>query len=1170
MLTTYQDGILLNTETQTYTGPELLASDSDTTSGATTTNTYNTYTGPNSIPLYRLASVVSTLGSTTFQQTTYGYDETTPTGPTNLPQHVSVSTQRGNLTSIHQTFNSSSSPLITTNAYDDTGTMLTSTSPNGMTSYGHDSTGTLVTNITPPTPSSGVPLPVSAVYDPNTGLVISAKDANGTQTKYTYNGMLQPTEIDNLDSGNNTVGKSTTSYYNPTAYGMFPYQSASVSEDYQYLLDAYGRTSRSIVNNGQATNPWYQQDTCYDTTGHVSFQSYRYQGNAWSTPKVCAGSGDSYAYDALGRVTSITHADGTSIQYTYRGRATEVTDENGVSRITQVDGLGRTTAVCEVSANSSMPGSGSLASCGMDIADSGFLTNYAYDLANHKITITQGAQQRVFQTDWLGRTIFTQEPERRTTNYTYAYNSTGLVVTRQRPEANQTNASVLTTTTTQYDAVGRVVSVNYDDGITPNKMFAYDTNTYWTQTAAANLKGRLAVMGALTSTSDHTGALFSYDAMGRVVNLWQCAPSICATAQASRPLAFTYDWTGNLTSEVDPASGNISYFRSVANEVTSITNNTYSGTYDPSNLVSTVVNGPNGAVSYQLGNGLSTFFSYDTLGRRSGGWVCTGQPERNCAAGTQMYGYVVGWKGTRNTGICDTVLGNCETFGYDEFDRLTSQSVTQGTGQNYSFVYDRYGNRWQENTTNGGQNSFNANNQIIGYNYDAAGNQLADVMHSYTYDAEGNILKVDNGSTAVYVYDALNRRVSSQTTSGVTEYTFDYAGRRISSWLASNNFGIEGRIYWDGMPIAFHAANNYTYFQHQDWMGTERMRTDYAGAVADTDVSLPFGDGFSESFSEAYANQDNNHFAGLEWDTESGTDHAQFRQYSELQGNWMSPDPYDGSYDFSNPQSFNRYSYVLNNPLSMTDPLGLNPPVGSGGGYNCANNPVCIANSGSSGGGVWSDPWGGPCCGVLGGLEMQLISSGEIPWLNVQGGELMMLISDPMYAVTGTSVFTFAQEPLWGDLGPTDAPSGAYSIFGFAQGGGGGGGAPSKTTCTTQALVSGAGSIALDSIGLIPEAEGFLKVFENTAGYQLARAAGNAAGYRGVVATQYGMKAVAQGKGGAALIAGAFGLGDTSVQGRLSTGLTVAGFVPGLGTLAAGASIVNDAIKTGMAVAKCP
>jgi hypothetical protein len=36
----------------------------------------------------------------------------------------------------------------------------------------------------------------------------------------------------------------------------------------------------------------------------------------------------------------------------------------------------------------------------------------------------------------------------------------------------------------------------------------------------------------------------------------------------------------------------------------------------------------------------------------------------------------------------------------------------------------------------------------------------------------------------------------------------------------------------------------------------------------------------------------------------------------------MSPDPYRGSYDFTNPQTFNRYSYVQNNPLSMTDPSG--------------------------------------------------------------------------------------------------------------------------------------------------------------------------------------------------------------------------------------------------------
>ena len=95
-------------------------------------------------------------------------------------------------------------------------------------------------------------------------------------------------------------------------------------------------------------------------------------------------------------------------------------------------------------------------------------------------------------------------------------------------------------------------------------------------------------------------------------------------------------------------------------------------------------------------------------------------------------------------------------------------------------------------------------------------------------------------------------------------------------------------------------------------------------------------------------------------------------------------------------------------------------------------------------------------------------------------------------------------------------------------------------------------------------------MFENTAGYQLARAAGNTAGYRGVVATQYGMKAVTQGKGAVGAINGAFGLGDTSIEGRISTGLTIAGFIPGVGTTAAAISIGVDGYKTLKAIKQCP
>jgi len=71
------------------------------------------------------------------------------------------------------------------------------------------------------------------------------------------------------------------------------------------------------------------------------------------------------------------------------------------------------------------------------------------------------------------------------------------------------------------------------------------------------------------------------------------------------------------------------------------------------------------------------------------------------------------------------------------------------------------------------------------------------------------------------------------------------------------------------------------------------------------------------------ADQDNAHFADLERDAESGTEHAQFRNYTPNQGRWLAPDQYYGSYDITNPQSMNRYAYVLNNPMSFTDPSGL-------------------------------------------------------------------------------------------------------------------------------------------------------------------------------------------------------------------------------------------------------
>jgi hypothetical protein len=50
-----------------------------------------------------------------------------------------------------------------------------------------------------------------------------------------------------------------------------------------------------------------------------------------------------------------------------------------------------------------------------------------------------------------------------------------------------------------------------------------------------------------------------------------------------------------------------------------------------------------------------------------------------------------------------------------------------------------------------------------------------------------------------------------------------------------------------------------------------------------------------------------------------------FRRYEGKWQRFAQADPYDGSYDISDPQSINRYAYVGNDPVNFIDPSGLLP-----------------------------------------------------------------------------------------------------------------------------------------------------------------------------------------------------------------------------------------------------
>ena len=67
-------------------------------------------------------------------------------------------------------------------------------------------------------------------------------------------------------------------------------------------------------------------------------------------------------------------------------------------------------------------------------------------------------------------------------------------------------------------------------------------------------------------------------------------------------------------------------------------------------------------------------------------------------------------------------------------------------------------------------------------------------------------------------------------------------------------------------------------------------------------------------------------FTGLQLDPESNMSHAQNREYPMHLGRWLTADPAGkGPASLDDPQTWNLYAYVRNDPMTLTDPSGLTP-----------------------------------------------------------------------------------------------------------------------------------------------------------------------------------------------------------------------------------------------------
>jgi len=298
-----------------------------------------------------------------------------------------------------------------------------------------------------------------------------------------------------------------------------------------------------------------------------------------------------------------------------------------------------------------------------------------------------------------------------------------------------------------------------------------------------------------------------------------------------------------------------------------------------------------------------------------------------------------------------TAIG-ADTYRYDTAQRLVS-SVTRGVQEDYS--YDAFGNRKSATgavnclgqTTCAQTVTLDSNtNHLTMINgaavtYDDAGNIKTIAATSgnpgatYTYDGTGMMTEASVGSDdRQFIYTAGDERIAVKQGTSWSWTVRDLSGkvlREFTSLETGPNFAMtnwqwtKDYIWRDGLLLATTTSTGTLHY-HLDHLGTPRLVTDANGVKVAEHAYYPFGAEINLTPHEAP--EEAMKFTGHERDTVSGDGHTldymHARYYSPPIGRFSSVDPVLGkSHD---PQTWNRYAYVGNNPITYNDPNGKERP----------------------------------------------------------------------------------------------------------------------------------------------------------------------------------------------------------------------------------------------------
>jgi RHS repeat-associated protein len=301
----------------------------------------------------------------------------------------------------------------------------------------------------------------------------------------------------------------------------------------------------------------------------------------------------------------------------------------------------------------------------------------------------------------------------------------------------------------------------------------------------------------------------------------------------------------------------------------------------------------------------------------------------------------------RSTGL-DPNVPTLQNLGYtyDFVGNMTSITDPLFTATRDLLVYDDLNRLIQASGKFGGTDQ---SQTTCNYSYSSIGDLLNKCSVTYTYGnamhpsfvtatSDGNTYSPDlNGNTLTgagrtFTWTADNRAATINNASGTTAMDYDYAGARLKKFgpLGLTVYPFPGyEIDTDGVKIKYIQLGNELLaakksssekmFYHNDHLGGVNVITDINGLRTELMEYDPWGK-VSRQESTSNAVDPSHAFTGQELDKETDLYFYDGRYYDQQLARFVQPDPF--VMNPNDPQNFNRYSYVLNNPYRYIDPSG--------------------------------------------------------------------------------------------------------------------------------------------------------------------------------------------------------------------------------------------------------